>query len=279
MKKNSIALIVLLAFQCLYSQVGIGTNTPNSSSALDLDAASFPVNGKKGFLLPRLALQNNTDIVTIPNPAAGLLVYNTTNNGSGTSAVEANTYYYWNGTNWTNLSSITEVKRELFPQVFVIKETTVQNTIAGADNINTAPVQVLYSTASEMLNTGNNITVLPQSYFKINNTGVYEISGYINYNPAISLSASTNIEFIIQVSVDNGTSWTDINRTIGVWGQSTGGNSRTNGIPPTTVNLNQNDLIRCMVYKTVGTDHGATAQITTPTGLGNSKVLKIHKLD
>jgi hypothetical protein len=286
MKNLYLRLALLTVSQIYYSQVGIGTTTPNPSAVLDLDATSLPAQNKKGVLLPRLALLINTDTTTIPNPAAGLLVYNTANNGSGTNSVVANTFYYWNGTNWTNLSNISEVKKELLPQVFFLAEeshsgsTTPQHTVSGTDNINTAPVLVNFSSTSVLLNTGNNVSLQNQNNFKINGSGDYEISGFLNYRPSISASASTtNIEFIVQKSIDNGTNWVQVAKTIGVWGYGTTQNSRTNNIPPTIINLNQNDLIRCIVFKTAGDDHGVDAEITSPTGLPYGKVLKIQKLN
>ncbi|GAB2963665.1 hypothetical protein GCM10027048_35960 [Hymenobacter coalescens] len=49
--------------------VGIGTSTPSLSAALDIQSTS------KGLLLPRLTAEQ---MLTIPNPDAGLMVYNTT---------------------------------------------------------------------------------------------------------------------------------------------------------------------------------------------------------
>jgi hypothetical protein len=52
-------------------QVGIGTNAPNASAAVDLTSAS------KGVLMPRLTAPQ---IAAIGTPAMGLIVYNTTTN-------------------------------------------------------------------------------------------------------------------------------------------------------------------------------------------------------
>lgn len=49
--------------------VGIGTTTPDASSALEIKASN------KGFLPPKLTLISDTDNVTISNPATGLTVY------------------------------------------------------------------------------------------------------------------------------------------------------------------------------------------------------------
>ena len=75
------------------SQVGIGTPTPNASAILDVKSTN------KGILLPQVSLANLTDIVTIPTPATGLVVYNTNAGLSGGVG-----YYYNGGTtvaaNW-----------------------------------------------------------------------------------------------------------------------------------------------------------------------------------
>lgn len=49
--------------------VGIGTNTPDASSALEINSTN------KGFLPPKLTLTSDTDNLTITNPATGLTVY------------------------------------------------------------------------------------------------------------------------------------------------------------------------------------------------------------
>lgn len=69
------------------SQVGIGTTTPNASSALEVASTN------KGFLPPRLTeLQRSS----ISNPAEGLLVYQTDGNKG---------YYFFSGSSWINLAS------------------------------------------------------------------------------------------------------------------------------------------------------------------------------
>lgn len=55
----------------LLAQVGIGTNTPNSSTVLDVTSTT------KGVLLPRLS---STERNAIVNPATGLIIFNTTLN-------------------------------------------------------------------------------------------------------------------------------------------------------------------------------------------------------
>lgn len=73
------------------SQVGIQTDTPDGSSALDI------VSDDKGVLIPRVSLSsdlNNPSPIT--SPATGLLIYN-----SGANQEEG--FYFWNGSQWRHL--------------------------------------------------------------------------------------------------------------------------------------------------------------------------------
>ena len=96
--KKVLLLIVLSIFFTWYghAQTGIGTNTPNASARLEVAATD------KGFLPPRVTLTSATDNFTIPNPATGLLVYNTGNNLGLVAG-----YYYWNGTSWATIATAT----------------------------------------------------------------------------------------------------------------------------------------------------------------------------
>jgi hypothetical protein len=88
MKKRLVALSLgLVASFSVLAQdnVGIGTNTPNPSAVLDVNATN------KGMLVPRLTSAQRTAIV---NPANSLLVYDTD--------VEC-FYYFKTSTGWENL--------------------------------------------------------------------------------------------------------------------------------------------------------------------------------
>jgi uncharacterized protein (TIGR02145 family) len=79
MKIKRIITLTALAFafsNTLFSQVGIGTITPDPSAELDVTSTS------KGFLLPRMT---TTDRGLISSPAKGLMIFNTT-----TSTIEVN---------------------------------------------------------------------------------------------------------------------------------------------------------------------------------------------
>jgi len=76
---------MILVSTSTYSQVGIGTTTPNNSSTLDI------VSTNKGVLIPRMTVAQRIAIV---NPAEGLLVYQK-NDIKG--------FYFFNGTSWNRL--------------------------------------------------------------------------------------------------------------------------------------------------------------------------------
>ena len=64
---KSLLLFILIAFSYhAFSQVGIGTETPDDSAILDLSSTT------QGFLLPRM---NEVQRDAISNPATGLLIY------------------------------------------------------------------------------------------------------------------------------------------------------------------------------------------------------------
>jgi trimeric autotransporter adhesin len=90
MKAKYFYLVSLfLCIQISYSQVGIGTTSPNPSSELDV---SSPLNDK-GVLIPRMIqAQRNA----IASPATSLLIYQTDNTPG---------FYYYNGTIWVGITA------------------------------------------------------------------------------------------------------------------------------------------------------------------------------
>lgn len=92
MNKNYVArtgiflwLFCIVCMQSIYSQnVGIGTNTPDSSAILHLESTDM------GFLWPRMSTVQRDAIVS---PAEGLTIYN----------IQDSTIQYWNGVCWMSV--------------------------------------------------------------------------------------------------------------------------------------------------------------------------------
>ena len=83
-------LFLKLFFYCFvaFSQVGIGTDFPNTSAQLDI------VSIDKGVLLPRIALIGTDDVTTISNGnKGGLLIYNTATTEGANEVTPG--FYYW----------------------------------------------------------------------------------------------------------------------------------------------------------------------------------------
>lgn len=97
MKKLAIIFSFCLITIISYAQVGVGTTSPDASSALDITSSD------SGLLIPRVSIVNvNNNTTPIAAPAISLLVWNTNASVIGGSGAG---YYYWSGTAWTPLST------------------------------------------------------------------------------------------------------------------------------------------------------------------------------
>lgn len=95
--KRIVFLFSFFALQLTaFSQLGVGTNSPDASAQLDVTATD------KGFLAPRIALTGATDVATIASPATGLMIYNTATAGTAPNNVLPG-YYYYDGVKWVRL--------------------------------------------------------------------------------------------------------------------------------------------------------------------------------
>ncbi len=76
-----------------FAQIGIQTNNPDASSALDI------VSTNKGLLVPRVTLTADLSSASpVTSPATGLIVFN-----SGANQPQG--FYYWGGAAWIKLES------------------------------------------------------------------------------------------------------------------------------------------------------------------------------
>lgn len=98
---KKITLSVFLFIQFLaFSQVGIGTITPNSDSILELYSTD------KGLLITRVNLTTTASFNPLTAHVAGMIVYNTATAGAGTTAVTPG-FYYNDGSQWIRLEPLT----------------------------------------------------------------------------------------------------------------------------------------------------------------------------
>jgi len=83
-----LACVLILLYFAVSGQVGIGTQSPDSSALLDLNSSN------KGLLVPRLTTSAQT---SIKNPATGLLIFN----------LDFLKFYYFDGQQWLSISNNT----------------------------------------------------------------------------------------------------------------------------------------------------------------------------
>ncbi|WP_449400966.1 hypothetical protein [Chryseobacterium wanjuense] len=114
--KIQLNLICCIFTSLMYSQIGIGTPNPNPSAALEL------VSTNRALLLPHIALNSKDDIITIPNPAMGLLVYNIKNSDglvADNIKVYADLPYIFNGMQWQEIMDNKKINTFItLPEVF-----------------------------------------------------------------------------------------------------------------------------------------------------------------
>jgi len=91
--KTTVALI-LLVNTLMFSQVGIGTTTPDADAALEINSATG------GVLLPRIPLTATTNPAPLSADVAGMIVYNTATTGDVTPG-----FYYNNGVSWVRIGA------------------------------------------------------------------------------------------------------------------------------------------------------------------------------
>ena len=95
---RKITLITLMLLTALsYAQVGINTNTPDASSALEIESTTG------GILIPRMT-ETQRDAIALP--ASGLMIYQTN---------EVSGFYFYNGAGWTKIDGVAGPQGEQGP--------------------------------------------------------------------------------------------------------------------------------------------------------------------
>src|SRR5690554_4710130 len=95
MRLSRFIFVFLLGVTPVLAQVGLGTEFPELSAALDIVASD------KGILIPRVSLQSSTDRTTISgNLVDGLLVFNTSEQNTMLAG-----FHYWYDSTWHRLGN------------------------------------------------------------------------------------------------------------------------------------------------------------------------------
>ncbi len=92
--KTLITTTFLLSSLPIFSQVGIGTTTPDTDAALEINSAT------SGVLLPRVLLTDTTSPLPLSADVAGMIVYNTATVSDVTPG-----FYYNDGAVWIRLGA------------------------------------------------------------------------------------------------------------------------------------------------------------------------------
>ena len=100
MKKNISLLTAICFFATLHAQVAINTtgNPPVASAMLDVSSTN------KGVLFPLVSIDSLKDVTSIPSPANGLIVYNTTQPGVRNDMARGYYYYSTSASSWIRLA-------------------------------------------------------------------------------------------------------------------------------------------------------------------------------
>lgn len=172
MKKLSLLFLFLSSY--MFSQVGINTSTIDPSAILQINSTN------KGLILPQVALQSSTDVTTIPNPARGLIVFNTKESNLLNNNVYKDLLYTFDGNKWqTLMSDINGILTVNLPKIISRgRRTIVRN---GCANSNTFSLD---SRDSNMLIDGT-ITAPKKGYYKYYMSTKVRMKT-LGYNPVLA---------------------------------------------------------------------------------------------
>ena len=173
--KKKLIRILLLYSSGISGQVGINTIQPHPSAALDLDASSK----KGGLLIPRVNLLSITDVITITNPANGLLVYNISNNGSGNNQVYANYLYYYDQNQWKRLTNEEDLINNNLDLPHIVASGRKENSTSCNTTANNS---VAFALETDKIKTTQNAALSTSGQLTAPKTGYYAFSVSNNLN-------------------------------------------------------------------------------------------------
>jgi hypothetical protein len=160
-------VLILLITGTLQAQIGIGTNTPAASAALDVTSTA------KGFLPPRLTYAQKS---TIASPVAGLIVWCTDCGNTGELQV-------YNGTTWTNMIGNT---------ANTAKPSAPTNVVATASNTQASVAFTLSISDGGNAITGYTVTATPGNITVTGSSSPILVTGLTNGTPYVFSVFATN---------------------------------------------------------------------------------------
>lgn len=177
--------------------VGIGTTTPNASAQLHINSIN------KGVLIPQISLDSLKDVTSIPSPANGLLVFNTTEPGVRNDMARGYYYYSTNALSWIRVSDNLYDNPFVFGGSLGVKLRDTADAVEMLDNftgsvVNFTPkMKILRLRDSALLNSKNSINSLvltginrkttPGWEFRQKNTITFE-NGFTATNTSTSVT-------------------------------------------------------------------------------------------
>ena len=183
-----------------YSQVGVGTVTPDPSSVLDVQSSSH------GVLVPRLSNANRSNIVS---PAQGLIIFNTDTkslqNNIGTPAAPIwGVYGLSNSTKYSNTDTTTDLSGTNVP---IFGNLNWNDNTSLFQNISSTELRVLATGRYEirvniyLTFSSNRGAIEMQIYQNGSPIGSHSSVGYLNSTGATS--ASINISEIVELNAND----------------------------------------------------------------------------
>lgn len=182
-------LILFVFLMCLINsqsnaQLGIGTNSPNASSMLDVTATN------KGLLLPRMT---NTQKNAISNPATGLIVFCTDCGSAGLMNI-------YNGTDWVRLDgNISNTPALTTTAVSAITATTASsggNVISSSSTVTAKGICYSTSpnptTANTIISGGTGTGSFTSSITGLTSTTTYYVRAYATNSSGTSYGDETS---------------------------------------------------------------------------------------
>lgn len=160
--------IIQLAVVTASAQLGIGTNTPDASSILDLTSTT------KGLLLPRMTTLQQTALLS---PAIGLTIYNITS-----GQLEINKGDALGGALWTGISATTGVTAPLGTNTTQLA--TTEFVLANSGNY-------IFKEAFGDITTDLTTDVLVSEMIVTPPAGTYSVSFNGQYSNASTITSST----------------------------------------------------------------------------------------